>query len=417
MGAFNWVLRKAFDFVSGLAALLDEVPGIDGIQDRVENWASGFKVEVSNVDLARSTGLEEALENFRKSPTDGIGYYPDFKALGSDGKRFYEWEPPGSQGDGGEDAAEEVEADETTPEDRLKQYAEHYKRLYDFGDITGSLYEQALVDLVQAAGGKYTDQGSGFYYSLMSLRDKLYPEAEPEVDTLGGGGAGTEVDPFDEAARIEDNMRALGMIDDAKWASILKGRVQHYGLLSDRGTRYELDLRKLLTPPEDTSYEDEQERLRKQDQYESDLYSTHGDAERYIKYLNSRYAQEGDSLTPGGMKLYNTISRVQADVERKRQQDIAAEEQLVQDARDLEDRQYAIGDPSMDMDRYIEILRNRIQEFGGSTTERGFAAWSKLQRVLKEQEDLYVVLKSDDKPDRVLRAERGQVATRPKGAC
>ena len=35
VGAFNWVLRKAFDFVSGLAALLDEVPGIDGIQDRV----------------------------------------------------------------------------------------------------------------------------------------------------------------------------------------------------------------------------------------------------------------------------------------------------------------------------------------------------------------------------------------------
>ena len=89
-------------------------------------------------------------------------------------------------------------------------------------------------------------------------------------------------------------------------------------------------------------------------------------------------------------------------------------------------RRHALG--MITDDDFIEVLRTAIGEAGGPLTDTGFRLRQELDRLQEslvpepakptvKAEPLQVVLKSDDKPDRVVRAETGLVRSRPRGSC
>ena len=71
---------------------------------------------------------------------------------------------------------------------------------------------------------------------------------------------------------------------------------------------------------------------------------------------------------------------------------------------------------------YANTLLERQAAAGGIRTREGIAIQERINEVVtrsdtKTDDHLYVVLRSDDKPDRVARAEKGPIRTRPRGAC
>ena len=72
---------------------------------------------------------------------------------------------------------------------------------------------------------------------------------------------------------------------------------------------------------------------------------------------------------------------------------------------------------------YFRQLEAKRDYLGGLQTPEGIQVQQELNRLVKATEtkaddnEFYVYLRSDDKPDRVERAERGPIQTRPRGAC
>ena len=86
----------------------------------------------------------------------------------------------------------------------------------------------------------------------------------------------------------------------------------------------------------------------------------------------------------------------------------------------LQDRRYELG--RVTLADHLAALGDRIDYFGGVESERGLDVQRRINELVTGSETtaddyLYVQLMSDDKPDRVLRAERGPIQTRVRGAC
>lgn len=165
----------------------------------------------------------------------------------------------------------------------------------------------------------------------------------------------------------------------------------------------------------------------------------------YVAYLQGRMAQVGGSWTVKGSRFYDMIQSVYDDMARadKERQDEAdklrkeqekSERELTRKRREeqqaereekmrLEDLRYEFGDVSPE--EHLEVLQQRLRGAGGRYTEEGARIFREIQRVIEAirrrdeegKEDLSVRIKLDDKPDIIKRAERGPVATQPRGAC
>lgn len=173
-------------------------------------------------------------------------------------------------------------------------------------------------------------------------------------------------------------------------------------------------------------------------QYERGVLSP----EAYIDYLTRRMSESGGSWTRKGSRFYDLIQNVHDDMaralkERSNEQDRLRKEQeeaeekarkerekkQMSERRErerLEDLRFEFGETSPE--EYLGILRQRREAVGGQWTEEGARIHREITRLVesmkrKEKDEVYVSVKSDDKPERRIRAQRGPVQARPRGAC
>ena len=132
-------------------------------------------------------------------------------------------------------------------------------------------------------------------------------------------------------------------------------------------------------------------------------------------------------LAPKGGRVPVNIETPWAAIPTSHKERQAAERQAADREREqalalhgLQDRRYELG--RIALDDYLNLLTDRIDYFGGMETERGLDVVKLINRLVtqsetKEDDHLYVQLQSDDKPDRIIRAQKGPIRSRPRGAC
>ena len=430
-------IAKAWDFLTPGDAAMDMLDEARGIIDDV---ADGMKLSFDNVDLAESLGLRDLydrLTGYQGGRTDmetGLGTRTIPARSGA---------PPGGPGAWGSvptteeqeevadvitDAITDTSGGETvTPEDLLGLWA----KMFEVGDLSPERY-LALVknyyEVMVDEHGKYSDEAMAALRvrkkleesiakeRILNLRKEMsaqkaaYERGEISMtqyfNFLKSQQASLMGSSEEVAEGIETIVSSLLEASDFETAREIVMLAHTVAIASAKN----LDSLEDQTEAIEDANNDLSDTLEEIDDSEA-AYSKKAteDADRIVKAQEAAAEKIANAIRSAGKAGDDAISRLiegsQYGIEYGER--IAAA-QLERDSLLGGARRTLTGTALTNQVAQITAFYNqRVSDIRNEIIGRGDLV----------DKDLFVVLKSDDKPDRRLRAERGPVNARPRGAC